>query len=77
MDLDSVVQVIHHVKNFVVVLQIFNRPPGEDHFQTSDERLPFIIPVRIIRQQKTAPQQVLAEPCASSSVRFQPLPCSM
>ena len=61
-DLDFVVQVIHDVKNFVVVLQIFNRPPGKNHFQPSDERLPFIISMRIVRQQKTASQQILAEP---------------
>src|ERR1035441_1361375 len=45
-NLNSIVQIIEDVKYFILISQLFDRPPGKDHFHAAHKGFPFIIAVR-------------------------------
>src|ERR1035441_3607109 len=60
-NLNSIVQIIEDVKYFILISQLFDRPPGKDHFHAAHKGFPFVIAVGIVGKHETASKQVLAQ----------------
>src|SRR6266576_7155142 len=60
-DLNPVIQVVNDMKDFVLVLQIFDGAIGENHAHPGEEGLPLEIAVRIVGHQETTPKQIFPQ----------------